>query len=328
VSNHGLVSQLIANRLRLTDLLRRHPEIHDLPVEAPIVILGLPRTGTTHLHNVLAADPALRSLPYWEALAPVPAGDPDERVALTAVALDVVNASMPLFVRMHEMTPEHAHEEIQLLAIDMSSMLFETTACMPRWRDHFLARDQTPTYRYLRTVLQALLFLRPDQPSRWVLKTPQHQEQIPALLEVFPDATFVLTHRDPAEVTLSVCTMLAYSARMTTAHPDPATVAAYWIPRCEQMLEAGRRDHDLLPPDRTVDVRLPDLVADDMHEVERIYAAAGQPLPDSSRAAMDAFVAAHPRGRFGTIVTDPDVFGIDMAERRESMVAYRDRFAV
>lgn len=333
VSSAGLLGQLVRNRLLLTDLLARHPEIHDVELEAPIVIAGLPRTGTTHLHNLLAADPALRSLPYWESLEPVlPAAEqdlrPDPRLARTEAALDIVNGAMPLFRRMHEMTVDHSHEEIQLLAIDMSSMLFETTAPMPTWRDLYLARDQTPTYRYLRTVLQALCFLRPDEPRRWVLKSPQHQEQIPALLEVFPGATVVLTHRDPVEVTTSMCTMLAYSARMSTAHPDPRAIAAYWVPRVEQLLLAGLRDHDLVPADQVVDVRLADLVADDGAEVGRIYAAAGLPLTGAARGAMAAFVAAHPRGRFGRVAADPRVFGIDVEERARSLRGYARRFGV
>src|SRR4029077_15906308 len=113
-------------------------------VERPIVICGLPRTGTTHLHNLMAADPALRSLPYWEALEPVlpaterPAsGAPDPRLARTEQALAFVHAAMPYFERMHEMTVDHVHGEIQLLAIDFSTMLFETIAPIPTWRDFY-----------------------------------------------------------------------------------------------------------------------------------------------------------------------------------------------
>lgn len=331
VSSKGLVGQLVTSRLRLTDLLARHPEIGDVPIERPIVILGLPRTGTTHLHNVLAADPALRSLPYWESLEPVPSADeagqdPDPRIARTAFALDMVNASMPLFVRMHEMTTEHAHEEIQLLAIDMSSMLFETMAPMPSWRDHYLARDQAPSYRYLRTVLQALTWLRGG--DRWVLKSPQHLEQIPALLDAFPDATFVVTHRDPVAVTGSVLTMLAYSARMNIARPDPAVIGGYWAQRVEQLLAGCLRDHELLPAERTVHVRLADLVADDLAVVERIYDVADQPCNDRARAAIGDYVRAHPQGRHGTVEVDWSVFEVDPVERRAAMKAYAEAFGV
>ena len=116
------------------------------------------------------------------------------------------------------MTVEHTHEEIQLLAIDFSTMLFETTAPMPTWRDAYLSRDQRPTYAYLRKVLKVLQWLRGG--TRWVLKTPQHLEQFPALVDTFPDATFVVTHRDPVSVTASMVTMIAYTARLTRDRVD------------------------------------------------------------------------------------------------------------
>jgi hypothetical protein len=170
---------LLKNRLLIEDLVRRHPEILEERIVAPIIICGLPRTGTTHLHNLMSADPALRSLPYWESLEPIlpaeetpAAGAADPRLERTEMALGFLNTALPYFKRMHEMTVEHTHEEIQLLAIDFSTMLFETTAPMPSWRDAYLARDQRPTYAYLRKVLQVLQWRRGG--TRWVLKTPQH----------------------------------------------------------------------------------------------------------------------------------------------------------
>ena len=165
----------------LTDLLRRHPEIHDIELEPPIIVAGLPRTGTTHLHNLMAADPAFRTLPYWESIEPYPlppsaALDPDPRRARTDAAVEFMNRAMPHFERMHEMTTDHVHEEIQLLAVDFSTMLFETIAHVPAWVDYYRAHDQTPHYRYLRTVLQALQHERGG--GRWVLKSPQHLEQL------------------------------------------------------------------------------------------------------------------------------------------------------
>lgn len=331
VSDHTLVVGLLRSRLLITDLLARHPEIRDVPITAPIFVVGLPRTGTTHLHNLLSADPALRALPYWEALEPVLApvevagpGEPDPRMARTQTALDLLDAAMPLFKRMHEMTVDHVHEEIQLLAIDMSSMLFETMALLPDWRAYYLAHDQTRHYEYLRTVLQVLTWLRGG--DRWVLKSPQHSEQLPALLRVFPDATFVVTHRDPVSVTASVCTMLTYAARMSVAHPDPIAYGHYWSARVQELLEGCARDRELLPADRSIDVRFHEFMADDFAMVERIYEVAGQPMTPAARAGMQAFLATHPRGRHGTVVYDLADFGIHPDERRRALAAYAERF--
>ena len=295
------------------------------------MIVGLPRTGTSHLHNLISSDPALRSLPYWEALEPVlppsaqPApGEPDPRFANTQVGLDMIEAAAPLFERMHEMTVDNVHEEIQLLAIDFSSMLFETMAVMPTWRDYYLDHDQTPHYGYLKQVLQVLTWLRGGE--RWVLKSPQHCEQIRPLLNVFPDATFVVTHRDPVSVTASVVTMLTYAARMSVEHPEPSVYGPYWAQRVEDLLQACERDRDLIPDGQAIDVRFHEFMADDFAMVERIYDVAGQPMTSAARSGMNAFLDAHPRGKFGTVVYDLTDFGIDPDERRRAMKSYAERF--
>ena len=144
VSQHTLLVQLLRNRLRVQRELTRHPEIRDIEIEAPIIVAGLPRTGTTHLHNLMSADPALRSLPYWESLEPVPPDDergvePDPRRERCDLALGFMDEAMPYFKRMHEMTTDHVHEEIQLLALDFDTMLFESVVPLPTYRDWWKA---------------------------------------------------------------------------------------------------------------------------------------------------------------------------------------------
>ncbi len=333
VSWYSQLVQLLKNRLLIEDLLARHPEIHDVEITRPIIIAGLPRTGTTHLHNLISADPALRSLPYWESLEPVLAeserpgpGEADPRVARTAFALDVMNQAMPYFRRMHEMTVDHVHEEIQLLAIDVSTMLFETLSLIPTWRDAYRGRDQTPSYDYLRTVLKVLQWLRGG--SRWVLKSPQHLEQFGPLRQVFPDATFVITHRDPVAVTVSMATMVAYSARMHAERVDPVAIGRYWSDRSEDLFVACARDRELLPEAQTIDVRFDEFMDDDLAMVRRIYDRADQPFSDEAHRGMSDFLARHPRGRHGTVVYQPGALGIDPVERGAALAFYCDRFGV
>ena len=326
VSSFGQLTHHLKSRLKVEDLLRRHPEIHDERIEAPIVICGLPRTGTTHLHNLMAADPALRSLQYWESLHPV-TDDIDAAKAETQAGLDVMELALPHFKRMHEMTVEHVHEEIQLLALDMSTMLFETMSPLYQWREYYVSHDQTPSYEYMKTVLKALQWQR-DNGKRWVLKSPQHLEQLPVLHAVFPDATFVLNHRDPVAVTVSMATMSAYSARMSHERVDTDAYGRFWSEAVERLLTACVRDRDVLPADQSIDVRFHDFMADDMAMVERVYAVAGQPLDERARSAMAAYMEAHPRGRHGTVVYDAAALGIDRAERRKALQFYVDRFGL
>ena len=332
-NNQQQIVKSLKNRLLVEDLVARHPEVLDVEIRAPIIICGLPRTGTTHLHNLMSADPALRSLVYWESLEPVLApsetpapGEPDPRLARTELGLQFMHAAMPYFNRMHEMTVDHVHEEIQLLMLDFSTMLMETSVYTPSWAAYYKAHDQTSSYRYMKKVLQCCQFQRGGE--RWVLKSPQHLEQFPVLVDVFPDATFVVTHRDPVSVTASLATMVAYGSRMSLAHPDPTRIGAYWSARIEEMLRACVRDRDVLPVDRSVDVRFHEFMADDVGTVERIYALAGQPMTGDARAAMAQFMADHPRGRHGAVEYDLTQFGVDPAERREALRFYSDRFGV
>ncbi|ORV17920.1 sulfotransferase family protein [Mycobacterium celatum] len=329
VNFHAQLLGWLKNRLLLTDLLTRHPEIRDIELLPPVVIAGLPRTGTTHLHNLLAAAPTFRALPYWESVEPFPlpaeAGiEPDPRRTRMDAAVEFMNAVMPHFRLMHEMTTDHVHEEIQLLANAFSSMLFETLADVPRWREYYLAHDQTPAYEYLALQLKALQFLRGGR--RWLLKSPSHLEQLPVLDAVFPGVVVVFTHRDPVPVALSMITMITYTARMHRS-PVPVTeIAASWIDRLDLMLAALVRDRDVIGSDRSVDVRFDDFMADELGVAERLYDLAGERLTAGARAAMASFLAGHQRGRLGQVATSAEMFGLDEHDLAARFGSYVERF--
>ncbi len=205
-------------------------------------------------------------MPYWESNEPFPlpaeAGvEPDPRRTRMDVAVQVIDLVMPHFRLMHEMTTDHVHEEIQLLANDFSTMLFETLGHVPRWRDYYMAHDQTSNYEHLKTQLKAMQFLRGGR--RWLLKSPQHLEQLPVLDKVFPGVFVIFTHRDPAPVTLSMLAMLTYSARMYCSPVPVKEIAATWVDRLALMLGALVRDRDTIPPERSIDVRFDEFMADE-----------------------------------------------------------------
>jgi hypothetical protein len=322
------------NRLRFEDLLRRHPEILETPIERPLIVAGMPRTGTTHLLNLIGADTRLRSLPYWESLEPVPTRGEgaardgrDPRWHRCNASYQQMVANMPLIVAMHDMPPEHIHEEIELEELDFASYLLEWLCRPPRWRDHYLALDQRPHYAYMKRVLQALTWLR--GPRRWVLKSPQHLEQLLPLLDTFPDATIVITHRDPVSVIRSAITMLGYGDRMRRTRIDLAGLADYWIDRVEKLLGACLRDRDRLPAAQTIDVPFHEFMADDVGTVSRIYERAGLPMTPAARSELDAFMAANPRGKHGQVIYDlRGDFGLDPDDVRKPFRDYVERFRV
>ncbi len=329
VNFHAQLLQLLKNRLLLTDLLSRHPEIHEIELTAPVVIAGLPRTGTTHLHNLLAAAPTFRTMPYWESNEPFPLPsevgiEPDPRRARMDMAVDFMNVVMPHFALMHEMTTDHVHEEIQLLANDFSTMLFETLAHVPRWRDYYLSHDQTPHYEYLAVQLKAMQFLRGGR--RWLLKSPQHLEQLPVLNKVFPDVFVIFTHRDPVPVVLSMLAMITYSARMHCSPVPVEDIAAAWVDRLELMLNALVRDRETLPADRSLDIRFDNFMADEIGTAERIYELVGEAFDADARTAVSDYLVGHQRGRLGRVATSAEMFGLDEHDLQARFRPYAQRF--
>jgi len=322
------------NRLRIRDLLKQHPEILDLPIAKPVIVIGLPRSGTTNLVNLLAADSRFRSMPLWESYEPVP--NPSEALSADGVdprwdrcqrAWEAMQVGAPFVAAMHPMEPDHVHEEIELMSPDFSNYNLEWVARVPEWRDYYLSHDQTPHYEYMKTVLQIMQWYRPR--SRWVLKSPQHLEQIGPLRAVFPDASIVVTHRDPVAVVQSTITMATYAARTTYKTPKPEWYRDYWIDRIGRLLDSSLRDRHLLPATRTVDVFFHDYMADEMGTLQRIYQSAGIDFTAEAQAEVGAYQAAHPRGKEGRVVYDlRKDFSVAPEEVRTRYADYMNMFPV
>jgi len=312
-----------SNRLLIHDLLARHPEINDVEFPPPVVVVGLPRSGTTHLVNLIAADTRFRSMPLWESYEPL--ADPAEARQRADQAWHGMRSMLPHLPAMHPMEPDHVHEEIELQLPDFSSYELEWVARVARWRDYYLAHDQTPHYAYMATVLKILQWRWPR--DRWVLKSPQHLEQLGPLLTTFPDATVVVTHRDPVSVVQSAATMMTYAARLNYRHPDPDFYVDYWTDRIARLLRASVRDRHVVAADRRVDVFFDDFMADPIRVVEDVYRAAGLDMTDAARRELTTYVDDHPRGREGRVVYDLRAdFGVTPSEVREPFDFYFSAF--
>ena len=328
------IVRLLRNRISLADLLKRYPEIESIEIEGPIIVVGMPRSGTTHLVNLLAADRRRRALPYWESQEPIPARGRgpdvygvDPRYSRARAEHDAMLANMPLVAAMHDQFPEAIEEEVELLDLDFASYILEWLARVPSWRDTYLALDQREHYAYMKKVLQALTFFR--GPQTWVLKSPQHSEQLPALMATFPDATVAFTHRDPVAVIQSTVTMMAYADRLRRRSIDPDWLIEYWTDRIHVLLSAGVRDRDLVPAGRSIDISFHQLGGNEMTILESLYARAGVELTPGVRKSFDRYLGSNPRGKHGSIRYDLQRhFGVSAEEVRSRFDFYFDRFDV
>lgn len=328
------VVRLLRNRLSLTELIKRYPEIESIPIEKPFIVVGMPRSGTTHLVNLIAADPRRRALPYWESQDPIPARGQgpdivgvDPRYARAKAEHDALMASAPVVAAMHDRFPEAIEEEVELLDLDLASYVLEWHARVPDWRDYYFGLDQTRHYAYLRKVLQALTFLR--GPRTWILKSPQHCEQLGPLMTTFPDATVAFTHRDPVAVVQSAITMMAYSDRLRRTSIDPAWLLDYWSDRVHRLLSACVRDRDIVPAERSIDVSFHHLNGNEMPLLDELYRRGGIDVTPKVRARFQHYLDGNPRGKHGRIRYDLQRhFGVSADELRARFDFYFDRFDV
>jgi hypothetical protein len=229
---------------------------------------------------------------------------------------------------MHEHSPDLACGENELQIPDFASYQWEWMANVPRFRDDYLGRDQTPHYRYMRAVLATIAWQFPSD-RRWMLKSNQHSEQLGPLLATYPDVTVVMIHRDPVATLQSLLTMRGLMVKSSQKHPDIDAHVDYWVDRIERMLRAYVRDRDLVPDGQLVELMFQEIVSDDIRAAARVFEHAGLPVTDDCRADLEAYMASHPRGRSGRVVYDLEGdFGLDTDALRDRFAFYTDQFGI
>jgi hypothetical protein len=325
----------MANRLRIEDLVKRHPEILDVVIDRPVFIAGLPRSGTTHLVNWLSRDERLNSLTLWESEEPVPAaalapGEADPRMARTAAFWEAFGALLPHMAAMHEMAANDIHEDNELLFMDMNCYNWEFSARLPRWTEYYLSHDRTPSYAYEKKVLQVLSWLRAAEGRRrWLLKSPQHMENFAAIKSIFPDASVIVTHRDPVDVLRSLTTMLGYSDRTRRDPVDPPGLARLWADRIERLLRECVSQREAFGPSQSLDVLFHEYMDNQEETARHIYSVADLDLPPATEAKLLGYLSENPRHSQGKVVYDLEgVFGMDIAALRRRFAFYYERFPV
>jgi hypothetical protein len=327
------IVDLLVNRLRAEEQFRLHPEILDEPIGAPIVIVGLPRTGTTLLHRTLAQDPRLFSARWFECRYPAPfpggtLGDADPRIAQAKAEVQAMLDGSPALAAIHPMDAMAADEEILLLEHSFLSTVPESGANVPsygRWLD---AHDQTPAYLYLRKLLQLLQWQKKQtgqRAERWVLKTPHHLGLADVVLKVFPGALIVQTHRDPLESIPSLASMITALWVLVAEKVDPKNVARQWSAKMAAALRRCLEVRDA-HPDRFVDVWFLDAVKDPVNQARRIYEVAGLAFTADVEQRMRAFMATNPREGRPPHQYTLEEFGLTADGIARDFADYRARF--
>lgn len=325
-----LVVSLLENLLLMEADRTRDPGIEREPIAAPTFIIGLPRTGTTLLHGLMAQDPANRVPLTWEVM--YPAGYEPTREAIaktrarTAHRLGWANRLAPEFKRIHPIAPDLPQECIAITAIVFMSIQFHTTHDVPSYENWFERNSQQLAYAFHERFLQHLQRRRPGQ--RWVLKAPGHLFALPALLERYPDAKIIQTHRDPLRVMASMASHATVLRRAFSDAADPEQIANDWTARW-----AGALDHFLAERDRSnseqfFDVAYEDIERSPLETVERIYAHLGWTLSEQARAAMDAYLTANPKNKHGVHRYSLSQFGLDSATEKARFADYCTRFDI
>jgi hypothetical protein len=322
------LEMLLANRLGVWSTVAANPEIGEEEVEGPLVIIGLPRTGTTALSNLLAADPQVRSVRLWESSDPVPPPEAahqhdDPRIEAATKGLELMYETFPRMRSLHFQSPTGPTECQDLLGMEFRTAHFDGMARVPSYMEWVVDCDMTGAYESHRRVLQLLQWHCP--PRLWHLKTPVHMLALDALRSSYPSAKFVWTHRDPAAVLGSVCSLIAYTRSWASDRDD-----AEELGRGQLLLwaEAVRRALDFrhrIGEEHFADITHAELQSDPVGALNDAYGRLGLELGEG-RGQVAAWACAHPPGAGGVHEFALDDFGLDAGVVRERFAAYLDRF--
>jgi hypothetical protein len=326
---------LLATRLKIEAGFTCHPEIRERPVPSPMVLTGLPRSGTSALFNLLGCDPAARPLLLWETQFPDPlegfdpngpdAGAPDPRHDMIEAYYAEARKKNPEFTKIHYASADTPEECVLIHAYALSGVQLGVEIMLEPYGSWLRSEDLRPLYSYYADLLRLLDWQRPGE--RWLLKAPAHMWGIDALIETFPDVSVVWSHRDPVACTASICSM-TQSLFGPLAEVDPMWLGPVVMDWYATSLERGLAARDQNDPARFVDVAHDDFVADSLGVVERIYEHFGTAMPDEARTALTAHVDANPKGKHGKHEYDLGSFGLTIEDVRSRFAPYIDRFGV
>jgi hypothetical protein len=322
---------LLSSRLAIEKWYADYPEIEKQEIVAPLFGIGLPRTGSTAMSFLLACDETRRSLRTWEASAPCPPPETstehtDPRIAVSRASIDMSHQMFPDMMSLLPSSPTGPSECLLLMGLDFHSALFQGMAILPSYSSWLLTCDMEPTYRYHKRVLKLLQWRCP--PVRWSLKTPSHMTTIEGLNAVYPDARFVMTHRDISSVIPSVCALKEVLSTPLTDWFDCLALGRHehmlWMESVRRLIEFRNDGRE----DRFVDASFTDMQRDPIGCMENLYDQLGDDLTPDTRSRMAAWWEESAKDRPQGKRPDPAVYGLDMEAIRKDFAFYHDQFAI
>jgi hypothetical protein len=324
---------LLENRLRLVEDRKRNPGIAETPVRAPLFIVGLPRTGSTLLHHLLAQDPQSRVTQAWEVMHPSPPPEratyqTDPRIAQAEKALRWLDRLVPDFKAIHPLGAQLALECLAVTAASFQSWRFNTMYRVTGYQEWLGRQNARPAYEFHRRFLQHLAWRAPAE--RWVLKAPSHLHALDTLFETYPDAQVVQTHRDPATVLASVASLTAVLRRGFSDRVDKPEIGREVLQHWTRGIDAAIhvRQSSAIPSERFLDVHYPDLLKDPVATVRRVYAHFGLRLTEETVRRIGRHLADNAQDRHGRHAYSLVEFNLDPDEIAAPFKQYRDHFGV
>ncbi|PRX27331.1 sulfotransferase family protein [Paraburkholderia sp. BL18I3N2] len=323
----------LSSRLALEYNLKRYPAILAEELKDPIFIIGLPRTGTTMLHRVLARDSRFYTPMWWEVRFPVPIGPTapdgeDPRIKLAKSEVKMMLDAMPELLTMHPLDAELPDEEVVLMEHSFLSAMY-AYANVPTYTEWLGRQDQTPAYEYLKRQLQFLQWQkrqRGEVAQRWILKAPHHTHAMDVLFKVFRDAKIIQTHRDPLETIPSMSSFAYTIWRVYSDVADPRDAAMLWSTKFAKGLRDAIAVRDRMPADRFLDVWYLDAVAKPLEVAKAIYPFIGMSLTDEAEREMRSWVEHSSRDKRAPHAYSLEKMGLTEAQLKKDFAEYRERY--
>ncbi|MCK9505995.1 MAG: sulfotransferase [Porticoccaceae bacterium] len=331
IQSSGIV-RLLTNRLRYQDDIKRHPEITLESIDAPIIIVGLPRTGTSKLQRILSADPEVQRLEVWRLLNPAPfpgeqPGNPQERIQAGLAAEQLFATQFPGWMARHPMEARAPDEELFIMEMSFESIVTAMLARIPTFRDFALECDPQATYKILYEMLQYLQWQDGGGRGRpWIMKSPVHIGNLPTLFKFFPNATIVHCHRDPYQIMPSFASLIVEGRRMSSDEINPEEIAYEWLNYWANQIDKNLIDRENLSSHRIIDVHFEDIRKDPIAVVKTIYDKAGRVMTPDTIAAFKAYDQSRPEKYWGDYNYTAEQYGLNKVVIDQRFKNYRKKF--